>query len=323
MVVMAKSPSVSLAPMSLRRYATTHSQYSLHQWPKGVTPSPHEIFSFPENPVSRAAYDKALKAMYQKYVKIYHPDAALQRDIIDDHTGKMLSPEQKRARFSAVQSAYELLKDPRNRIAFKRYENTSWADYKRGKTTNFEAFRMANAHRKKYAYENDPQFWQAGTWEDYYQMRYNRPAPTQEEWDRNKWSILYGVLAVLAIVAALQVMLALEKTDEFNRQTRLMNLRAKADLSSAYENHLEGISSFQRVRRFLLFRRSSLKARDEEEDKAQKLEENEILTRYARDQLQKHWGDEVGAGTAEPAHHDIIQASGTPSGLHLPVHDKE
>ncbi|KAF8000302.1 hypothetical protein HF325_005231 [Metschnikowia pulcherrima] len=143
---------------------------------------------------------------------------------------------------------------------------------------------MANAHRRKYLYANDPKFWHAGNWEDYYQMRYGRSAPTREEWEKNKWSILWKVLAAASVVVTLQIMLALERTEEFNRQTRLMNLRANTDLSGAYTNYDEGLTRFQRIRRFLLYRRLGLSDRDADETK---VEENEMLTKYAQDQLKK------------------------------------
>lgn len=264
----------------IRRYATQarrvdHSHFDLHGWPKAKNPAPHEIFNVQESELTnRLEYNKTIKSTYQKLVKLYHPD--ITHDVIEGSA--ILLAEQKRLRFDAVQNAYEVLKDPRNRLAFAKYQNTTWNDYKPG-TLSFEAYRMANAHRQKYSYNNDPRFWQAGTWEDYYRMRYDRPAPTMEEWERNKWKILWKVLAVSGVVVVLQIMLALERTDEFNRQTRLMNLRATADVQQAYDNYDEDPSQFLRVRRFLLFRRLALSNRDQDE---MKQEENAILTKYAR-----------------------------------------
>ena len=74
-------------------------------------------------------------------------------------------------------------------------------------------------------------------------------------------------------------MLAVERTAEFNRQIRMMNLRSNADLSEAYNNYDEGQTRFQRIRRFLLYRRLGLETRD---DDGIKKEENEMLTKYAQ-----------------------------------------
>ncbi|KAM9899824.1 hypothetical protein OXX79_005490 [Metschnikowia pulcherrima] len=275
--------------MLSRGYATArntvhHSQHKLHPWPKGKSPSPHEIFNLSDADCqNKLAYDRAVRSTYQKLVKVYHPDLSVSSDIIN-FDGHVLSQNQKKKRFHEVQSAYEILKNSRNRQAYSRAQTTSWADYKRGKTSSFDAYRMANAHRRKYSYANDPKFWHAGNWEDYYQMRYGRAAPTREEWEKNKWSILWKVLAAASVVVTLQIMLALERTEEFNRQTRLMNLRANTDLSGAYTNYDEGLTRFQRIRRFLLYRRSGLSDRDADGTKA---EENEMLTKYAQDQLKK------------------------------------
>ncbi|GEQ67571.1 hypothetical protein JCM33374_g1236 [Metschnikowia sp. JCM 33374] len=277
-----------------RAYATAarnsnpvrHSEYKLHAWPKGKAPSPHDIFNLSADDCkNRLSYDRAVRATYQKLVKMYHPDLAASKDIMDDD-GKLVSAAQKKKRFLDIQSAYEVLKNSRNRQAYAKSQTTTWDDYKRGQTGSFDAYQneWQMPTVEKYSYTNDPKFWQAGSWEDYYQMRYGRSAPTQEEWEKNKWSILWKVLAAAAVVVSLQVMLALEKTNEFNRQTRLMNLRANAELSDSYSNYDEGLSRFQRIRRFLLYRRSGLVDRDTD---GTKMAENEILTKYAQDQLKK------------------------------------
>lgn len=275
-----------------RRYATeagrrqvNHTHFDLHAWPKAKRPSPHAIFDMDPSESAyktRLEFDKKLKSTYKKLVKLYHPDLSVSHDIVEGSS--TLLAEAKRARFDEIQKAYELLKDPRKRQAYKKYEHTTWEDYKPGKTSSFEAYRMANAHRRQYSYENDPKFWHAGTWEDYYQMKWGRSPPTAEELEKNKWKILFRVLAVASVVVVLQIMLALQRTEDFNRQTRLMNLRAEADLKDSYNNYDEGRSQFQRLRRFLLYRRSGLAGRD---DESTKQEENEILTRFAKLRLEK------------------------------------
>ncbi|SGZ54193.1 CIC11C00000003296 [Sungouiella intermedia] len=275
-----------------KRFASTssrrvveHSHYDLHAWPRAKKPSPHEIFNILGGEgdfANRQEYEKSVKSTYQKFVKVYHPDVCSNHDVVE--RGHSLLVEQKRQRFDDIQNAYEILRDPSKSSAYRKYQTTSWDDYQRGKTGSFDAYRMANAHRKKYAYENDPKFWHAATWEDYYQMRYGRAAPTREEWEKNKWNILWKVLAVASVVVVLQIMLALERTHEFNRQTRLMNLRANADLADAYDNYGESRSQFQRIRRFLLYRRLALESRDDQELRQ---EESDMLTNYAKQRVSK------------------------------------
>lgn len=278
--------------MIYRRFASSsarrvveHSQYELHKWPTGKRPSPHEIFNILGGEgdfANRRDYEKQVKSTYQKFVKVYHPDVCTNHEVMEG--GKPLLVQQKRQRFDDIQNAYEILKDPSKSSAYRKYKSTSWDDYQRGKTGNFDAYRMANAHRKKYAYENDSKFWHAATWEDYYQMRYGRAAPTREEWEKSKWLILWKVLAVASVVVVLQIMLALQRTEEFNRQTRLMNLRAHSDLSDAYDNYGENHSQLQRLRRFLLYRRLALKARDDDDLRK---EESDMLTKYAQQRVSK------------------------------------
>lgn len=271
----------------VRHYATeslpkiNHSHYGLPNWPQTKKPTPHEIFSLSDNFPNRREYEKALKATYQKFVKLYHPDRSASHDVVD-LTGAALLAMQKRQRFDDIQNAYAILKDPRQSAAFNRAQNTTWGDYKPGKTDSFNAYRMANAHRAKYSYQQDPKFWQAGTWEDYYQMRYGRSAPTREEWEKNKYTILWKVLAVALVVVMLQIMLAVERTADFNREIRMMNLRANADLANAYNNYDEGLSRFQRIRRFLMYRRLGMDNRDHEDVRT---EENHMLTKYAQQKV--------------------------------------
>lgn len=281
-----------LHPIISRRYATSakriveHSHYDLHAWPATKHPTPQEIFQLSHTSAdfkNQLEYEKAVRATYQKFVKIYHPDVCCNHNVLDA-SGNHLLATQLRQRFESIQDAYDVMKNPRTASARLKYDSTSWSDYKPGKTSSFEAFRMANAHRKQFSYEQDPQFWQAATWEDYYQMRYGRSAPTQEEWEKNKWLILWKVLAVASVVVAIQIMMALERAQEYRRQTRLMNLRADAQLSDAYTNYDEDRSPFQRLRRFLLYRRLGL---SEANDKDVISEENNILTGYAKRRLKR------------------------------------
>lgn len=295
-----------------------HKKHELATWPKSKSPTPHEIFNIIDTN-DQDLYKKQLKSMYQKYIKIYHPDISNNLTILN-HENKPLSGEEKRARFDKIQEAYDVLKNPSRRQAYSTYSKTSWDDYdyKKSKRTanDFNTYRMANAHRRKYDFKNDEAFWKAGTWEDYYHMRYNRTPPTQEELDKNKYKILIGVLLVASLTTGLQIMLAINKTEEFNRETALMNLNAIQNIESSYNNYEEGTSRLQRLRRFLLFRRSAMIDKETEylangnEEEAKrlrkkihdddvakimqnhkiedmKIEEDKILRKYAQQQVGK------------------------------------
>lgn len=244
----------------------------------------------------RLEFNKALKATHSKYVKVYHPDVSHGITILHS-SGRELTPEEKRARFDQVQTAYELLRDPRRRLAYNKYKDTAWEGYnKQSNPGTFNAFRYANAHRAKYDFNRDEAFWTAGTWEDYYRMRYQSAPPTQEEFDRNKYKILAGVLAVATIAVALQVMLAVERTNEFRRKERLLNLRSQQQLDQAHDNYGAGETRLQRLHRFLLQRRVQSELSEEKKEEMRR-EDGRILTQYAQKQVERlpeKWGDSSG-----------------------------
>jgi hypothetical protein len=284
-----------LSKTAARTYATAaiphdeyHKKYDLHPWPKSKKPTPHEIFNLDQSAQNLPTLElnKILKNCYVKYVKIYHPDVSKNLVLTDDK-GRQLTEEAKRQRYDEIQYAYDVLKDPRRRVAYNRYQSTSWENYgKNPNPSSFEAYRMANAHRKKYDFKEDEQFWKAGTWEDYYRMRHNRAPPTEEELNKNKYKILVGVLAVAALVVTLQVMTALENAAQFRRRAGMRNFRSGTALDESLDNYGQGTTPVLRLRRFLTSRRASLA--DRTDDKTlDELRENdqEIVRKYAQQRL--------------------------------------
>lgn len=293
-----------------RRYATMatspqpppdqinhHKRLQLHDWPKTKLPNPYEIFAIEQLQMnlSHLEFNKLLKQVYQKYIKIYHPDISKNLHI-KDCQGKVLNEDDKRDRYDQIQHAYDILKDPRRRVAYKRYTTTSWDKHDKGgvysdikNAKSFHAFQTANSHRNA-NFEQHEEFWRAGLWEDYYQMKYNRKPPTKEEINKNKMKILFGVLAFGGLALALQLMLAIEKTNEYIRQTNLMNLKAMQDMNQGYEGSGLGpgydSSKFQRINRFLIDRRLVIVTNGEDE-KDVKQNDYDILTSYAKHKVEK------------------------------------
>lgn len=277
----------------LRRFATAgepidhHSKHSLHPWPKSKKPTPYEIFQIDDKDqnLSVLEFNKILKKKYTSYVKIYHPDVASKIDILDSKQNT-LTPQMKRNRFDEIMNAYELLKDPRRRVAYNKFKDTTWDTYS-PQAGSFDAYRLANAHRKKYNFENDEEFWRAGTWEDYYNMKFKRTPPTREELDKNKYKILAGVLAVAGLTLCLQLMLAFNKSYEVSRETALLNLKALRDLQQSTDNYGEGRTPFQRLKRFLLYRRSTFASQDEARLRDLEEQDRQLLVKYAQQQVSK------------------------------------
>ena len=53
-------------------------------------------------------------------MKIYHPDTSLSIQ----YKGGEMTAEMKRKRFDMIQEAYDILKNPRRRTAYNRYQTT-------------------------------------------------------------------------------------------------------------------------------------------------------------------------------------------------------
>lgn len=116
-----------------------------------------------------------------------------------------------------------------------------------------------------------------------------------------------------SITTGLQIMLAIDKANDFNRETALMNMRALKDMDDTYDNYDQGTTRLQRLRRFLLWRRLAMLDRNqqiEEEDipltsqdnsgsdlkfdqsklNEMKLEEERMMRRFAQQKLsQQGW----------------------------------
>ena len=230
-------------------------------------------------------FNKILKKIYSNYVKIYHPDVSSNIEILDAKL-RPLTQQMKRDRFDQIMAAYDLLKDPRRRMAYNRYKDTTWESYN-PQTSPFDAYRMANAHRKKYDFQHDEEFWRAGTWEDYYKMKYKRKPPTREEFDKNKYKILAGVLAVAGLVFSLQMTLAVNKTKEIKLQVTIENLKSLQDLQRSNDNYGDDTTRFMRLKRFLLQRRSAFVNDDEANLEQLRDEDRKLLTKYAQQQVGK------------------------------------
>ncbi|CAK9435502.1 uncharacterized protein LODBEIA_P02290 [Lodderomyces beijingensis] len=313
----------SVSRLCCCKYATSgepptdhHKRLDLHDWPKSRHPTAYEVFGLSSKDISMSTMELStvLKQRYVKLVKIYHPDTSL--DLLDEY-GQVMSDDTKRKRFDLIQESYDILKNPRRRGAYNRYQTTSWDQQGRFKgtgrgpqgeaytTESFEAFRRANAHRTRFDFQHDEAFWSAGTWNDYYQMKYKRPPPTREEFDKNKYKILMGVLAVGALSFGLQFMNAIDRTNQYLLETHRLNLKSMKDLNQSYAGagDIDSFSEADNVRKFLISRRSSAKLKHDDmlesgeqrrdeidpfaERRAAEPSDHELLVKYAQNKVNK------------------------------------
>lgn len=86
-------------------------------------------------------------------------------------------------------------------------------------------------------------------------MRHKREPPSAEEIERSKYRILAAVLVVGFLLALLQYMLALKRTDNYYAEQALMNLQANNQIEDSKRNLNYGEEQPDRLKRFLLLRR--------------------------------------------------------------------
>ncbi|KAG7192535.1 J domain-containing protein 1 [Scheffersomyces spartinae] len=269
-----------------------HLNFNLPPWPKGKDPTPYEIFHIEESEkkLSTLEFNKLIKTRYMKYVKVYHPDVCKHSEILDRKTGNSFSLERKRQRFDMVVNAYDVLKDPKRRLAYIRYDEALWQNYDPKKHEGtFNAYRQANAHRRQYGFSHDETFWHAATWEDYYRMKHGRAPPSMEELEKNKWKILWGVLAIMTLTGTVQTMWALDRANDYIRTLNLKHSLASEQYELAKDNYGEGDGQLDRVKRFLVNRRANFD--DPQFLEARETGDNELLTTYARKRVTK-WSDQ-------------------------------
>ncbi|KAI5964575.1 JID1 [Candida pseudojiufengensis] len=284
-----------------------HKRLNLHEWPKTKNPTPYEIFGLSSKDIGMSTIElnKIIKLKYIKFVKIYHPDTSLKH--LDSSTS-LLTDDIKRKRYEMIQESYDILRDARRRSAYNRFKTTSWDQQGPYNPTtnnpwskeNFETYRRANAHRSRYDFKKDEEFWTAGTWNDYYQMKYQRSPPTKEEMEKNKYKILIGVLAVGALAFGLQFMNAIDKTNQYILDTHKLNLKSMKDLNESYSNgygsdKIDDFSQASTIKRFLLSRRSTMQSKRRSEGDGddpfelnnKEPSDHELLVKYARGKVNK------------------------------------
>ncbi|KAI5951616.1 JID1 [Candida jiufengensis] len=293
-----------------RKYATSvpqddepmnhHKRLDLHDWPTTKNPTPYEIFGLSSQDIGMSTIElnKIIKLKYIKFVKIYHPDTSLQHQ---DSESNVLSDDIKRKRFDLIQQSYDILRDARRRSAYNRFKTTSWEQQGKYQPNpnpwskeNFETYRRANAHRSRYDFNKDEAFWTAGTWNDYYQMKYQRSPPTKEEMEKNKYKILFGVVAFGVLAFSLQFMNAIDKTNQYILDTHKMNLKSMKDLNESYTgndiSNIDNYSQASTIKRFLLSRRSTMQSKRKNDDDPFSNEEpsdHELLVKYAKGRVNK------------------------------------
>ncbi len=279
--------------ININKYRFVHTtstsnsnNYSLPHWPTSLSPTPYEIFG-----TTPETFDiKKIKKVYHQLVRIYHPDSSISlhnnnynlndkiskshlnlhsTNITNTNTTKL-----KLDRFKKITSAYEILRDDQKRRLYDRYK-TGW-EYSGSPTS-----RSRNTNTNRYTkspYMNDPEYWNAGTWQDFQRMKDRKDGKTKDY----KWPIL-GVLLFLSIsFSYIQLMHMIESgafgargsgghgkrygNTQYQESLRAIqreqdNLKYSRDVGDDVDDEL--IAKQERIQRFLERREQEFKLKDE------------------------------------------------------------
>ncbi|CCE61441.1 hypothetical protein TPHA_0A03650 [Tetrapisispora phaffii CBS 4417] len=159
------------------------------QWPLMNHPSPVQIFGI-EN-VSRPFNKQTLASIKKKYlnaVKIYHPDVSnnirVYRTKAMDKSN-LLSDEEKLERFNLISSSKSILTNPKASLYDNNWPNTFNENFEKDYKTMYQQGRC-----------NNPQYWEAGTWEDKKEAGSN----TENNMQRSKDGRLFFITIIGLII---------------------------------------------------------------------------------------------------------------------------
>lgn len=231
-----------------RRFATTLKDQDgdidqelislIKLYPSKTNPTPYELLNVQHHSFD----DVVLKNNFQKFAKLYHPDIKISHPLLVNRS----------ERFQKILHAYKLLKDPKKKMTYDEYKigwTTDLVAANPYATSGYNSFRLS-PNFKEY------QYYSAGTWEDFQHMRNGSPDPSLDL-AKNKYQILFGIVAVMIILGVIESM-KLKEMSELERVRRLnISVRSNQDLQKLYDNYGMGQDKNARINRFLWWRQIS------------------------------------------------------------------
>lgn len=231
------------------------------EWPSHKNPSPYDVLN-----IKKSEFDpKTLRKRYYQFAKIYHPDISKNSTLIN-HKGDRLCDDHKNERFKLLTNAYTLLKDEDKKNLYDQF--------RMGWETNEQILTRSHYRKPSPAYAtqyDNYAYWNAGSWEDYQNLREDDPATRSE-----KMKILAALVGIIIFSATIQGWMLLNSVEKTLMETRKVHDDTEADLGLVYMNYGYDQSRISRFRRFLWFRTFGL-YRDKESLDESHLENEKIL----------------------------------------------
>ncbi|CAH02298.1 Jid1p [Kluyveromyces lactis] len=232
-------------------------------WPKDNQPkSPYSLFELTESNFTKAL----LKKRFHELARLYHPDHSSNRTILKRNNSteltssnihdNVLSTSDKSDRFKIIKEAYELLKDPGRKHQYDML-GLGWVYGPKPIPT---ASGMPR-------YERHEKFYNAGTWEDYSNIRRN---------DKEEVGPLSMLIWFFGIFAIVELTSLLSRLEESINKRDFAHDETEKHLTLAYINYGLDEDKWSRLRRFLWFRTYSLYRTKEDLDREAKKNENMI-----------------------------------------------
>ncbi|CCD22677.1 Jid1p NDAI_0A05220 [Naumovozyma dairenensis CBS 421] len=236
-----------IPPHTYKHTITTFDKY----WPeniinsnsKRIQPTPYEIFNISNS--QQHINKKSLKKKYHYYVKLYHPDVSTKVNVLTKRKGKgnstVIDMEEKLKRFKLISFAYSVLNDPNKK---RQYDLKTMMNDK-----------GSNMDSKGYNNDENYRYWNAGTWEDYNDIKMDdgndmTGGKKLDPWVLFCWvSGLYISMEIYAALSRLQ-----ESYLNKDKPIILPHDELQTELFKSYNNFGLETDKWSRLRRFLWFR---------------------------------------------------------------------
>ena len=245
------------------------------QWPIVQYPSPYEIFGINSqlgNHLSKKELND-LKKKYHIYVKLYHPDLSITRDIIDaTRKGQILSVDEKINRFKMISQAYNILTNSNK----KRLYDLNRSNWSHGGPSTMD--NLNDLYQSKNFNSDDAsRYWHAGTWEEMHEFNRSRQDQNEKDFEQQKY-VIYWAIGMLVCIEGSVVLTKVENSLVGRVGYGITEDDVEKGLFRSYQNYGLDDDKLSRIKRFLWFRSWGLYTTSEELDREAKNNETLINT---------------------------------------------
>lgn len=242
------------------------------QWPLAQYPTPYEIFGISTlDRGNLSNRDKnRLKKTYHRYVKMYHPDLSVSRDILDaSRKNKVLSVEEKVMRFKMISQAYNILTNANKKHLYD-LNKSNWSH--NGPSQNINDLYKAQNFTSDETY----QYWHAGTWED--MNKFNERGDSREKEFEKQKHVIFWAIGMLICIEGSMVLTKIENSLVDRSTYGVTENDIEHGLFRSYQNYGLDDDKLSRIKRFLWFRSWGLYSSKDELDREAKSNEDLLGT---------------------------------------------